>query len=121
MVKRFKIETTKLGEKFSYLSDHKNSKLFFASVKENPRIQYAVKIKGKKFEGEASLGEFMDVKGWKALGNKLSDQKLTGVKELESPQTAVRSPQSKPTKEDNSKLRAGDTIDFEITGQGKLF
>ncbi len=127
MVKRFKIETNKLGEKFSYLSDHKNSKLLFASVKENPRIEYSVKVKGKKLDGEVSLGEFMDVKGWKAAGNRLSDQKLLGVKELESSvgSSTVGSGQSKdsepPKVQSDDKLHAGDTIDFDVKGQGKLF
>ncbi len=127
MVKRFKIETSKVGEKFSFISDHKNSKLLFASVKLNPRIEYSVKVKGKKLEGEVSLGEFMDVKGWKAAGNRLSDQKLLGVKELEetvgssavgSGQSGASEPQST---EPDKKFHAGDTIDFDVKGQGKLF
>ncbi|MBI5913952.1 MAG: DNA gyrase/topoisomerase IV subunit A [Bacteroidetes bacterium] len=125
MVKRFKIETSKTGEKFNYLSDHKNSRLLFVSVKENPRIHYTLKIKGNKLDGEVSLGEFMDVKGWKALGNKLSDQKLTGVKELAekvgSSKLAVGSQQSAESKQEGDKLHTGDTIEFEVTGQGKLF
>ncbi len=134
MVKRFKIETNKVGEKFSYLSDHKNSKLLFASVKLNPRIEYSVKVKGKKLDGEVSLGEFMDVKGWKAAGNRLSDQKLLGVKELEEkvgslpglvPISRDGSGQSgasdTPSAEPDKKFHAGDTVDFEVKGQGKLF
>lgn len=117
MVKRFKIETQKLGERFSYLSDHKHSKLLFVSTKENPRIHYSVKIKGKKLDGEVSLGEFMDVKGWKALGNKLSDQKLLDVLELE-PHAA---PPPAAPEADADKVQTGDTIEFEVTGQGKLF
>lgn len=84
MVKRFHIETTKLRERYSYLSDHAKSKLLFASVKDNPRIKYTLKIKGKPMTGEVSLGDFMDVKGWKAVGNRLSDQMLGGVKEIEA-------------------------------------
>ncbi|MCU0346132.1 MAG: DNA gyrase/topoisomerase IV subunit A [Saprospiraceae bacterium] len=125
MVKRFKIETSKLGEKFSYLSDHKNSKLLFASVKENPRIEYSVKVKGKKLDGEVSLGDFMDVKGWKAMGNRLSDQKLLGVKELEEKSSPVGSQGAEVAKVTGSgadeKLHVGDTIDFDEGGQGKLF
>lgn len=119
MVKRFKIETHKLGEKFSYLSDHKNSRMLFVSVKENPRIQYSVKIKGKKLDGEVSLGEFMDVKGWKAMGNRLSDQKLLDVKEIDPVAAAPVEPAAQADERD--KLHTGDTIDFEVSGQGKLF
>lgn len=110
MVKRFQIETSTNNQKFNYLTEHKSSKLLFASVKENPRIRYSMKVKSKKIEGEINIAEFIDVKGWKALGNKLSDQKLSGVKEVES-----------STLKD--KLSAGDSIEFDIDdkGQSKMF
>ncbi|MCC6410275.1 MAG: DNA gyrase/topoisomerase IV subunit A [Saprospiraceae bacterium] len=79
MVKRFRIETNKLRERYSYLTEHNKSKLLFVSTEANPRIRYTIKIKGKAMKGEVSLGEFMDVKGWKAVGNRLSDQLLSGV------------------------------------------
>jgi topoisomerase IV subunit A len=82
MVKRFRIETNKIKERYSFLTDHPKSKLLFASVADNPRIKYTMKLKGTPMAGELSLGDFMDVKGWKAVGNKLSDQMLTGVKEV---------------------------------------
>ncbi|HMX40125.1 MAG TPA: DNA gyrase/topoisomerase IV subunit A, partial [Saprospiraceae bacterium] len=68
MVKRFRIETNKIKERYSFLTDHPKSKVLFASVKPNPRIRYTVKIKGKAMTGEVSLADFMDVKGWKAVG-----------------------------------------------------
>ncbi len=83
MVKRFRVETAKLKERYSFLTDHPKSKILFASVKPNPRIKYTLKVKGKAMGGELSLGDFMDVKGWKAVGNRLSDQPLTNVKEIE--------------------------------------
>ncbi|MEO6759774.1 MAG: DNA gyrase subunit A, partial [Saprospiraceae bacterium] len=83
MVKRFRVETNKLKERYSFLTDHPKSKILFASVKANPRIKYTLKVKGKAMGGELSLGDFMEVKGWKAVGNRLSDQALSGVKEIE--------------------------------------
>ncbi len=83
MVKRFKIETNKLKERYSYLTDHAKSKFLYVSVKENPRIKYTLKINGKPMTGEVAIGDFMDVKGWKAVGNRLSDQLLGGIKEIE--------------------------------------
>jgi topoisomerase-4 subunit A len=83
MVKRFHIETNKLRERYGYLTDHPKSKLLYASVKENPRISYSLKIKGKAMTGEVSLGDFMEPKGWKAVGNRLSDQALSSVKEVD--------------------------------------
>ncbi len=110
MVKRFQIETSTNNQRFNYLTEDKSSKLLFASVKENPRIIYSMKVKSKKIEGEINLAEFIEVKGWKALGNKLSDQKLSGIKELESSSL-------------KEKLTAGDSIEFDIddNGQGKMF
>ncbi|MFN0037040.1 MAG: DNA gyrase/topoisomerase IV subunit A [Saprospiraceae bacterium] len=83
MVKRFRIETTKLKERYSFLTDHPKSKILFASIKENPRIKYTLKINGKPMTGEVAIADFMDTKGWKAVGNRLSDQLLGGVKEIE--------------------------------------
>lgn len=89
MVKRFRIETNKLREKYSYLTEHPKSKLLFASIKPNPRIKYSIKVKGKAMPGEISLGNFMDVKGWKAVGNRLSDSLLSSVKEVEAGEAAA--------------------------------
>ena len=33
-------------------------------------------------EGNVLLHDFIEVKGWKALGNKLSDRKLTKIKAI---------------------------------------
>jgi topoisomerase IV subunit A len=114
MVKRFKIETSKVGEKFSYLTDHKSSKLLFVSVKKAARIQYSMKINSKKMTGELDVTTFVDVKGWKAAGNKFTDQLLTNIKEIEVSEIAA-------IKE--AQLQAGDSIEFEITNgsQGELF
>jgi topoisomerase-4 subunit A len=92
MVKRFKIETNKIKERFSYLTEHPKSKLLFATVAENPRIKYTIKLKGKPMTGELTLGDFMDPKGWKAVGNKLSDQLLTGIKEIPNPVVEAAKP-----------------------------
>ncbi|HRK81226.1 MAG TPA: DNA gyrase/topoisomerase IV subunit A [Saprospiraceae bacterium] len=123
MVKRFRVETTSTGQRFSYLSEHKDSKLLFASIKKEPRIEYSVKIKGKKIQGEVNLADFIDVKGWKAMGNKLSDQKLSSVKELEDP-TLFQTPDSNAAEVPlPEKFHAGDSLEFDMgkNGQGSLF
>lgn len=117
MVKRFRVETTKLKERFSYLTDHKDSRLLFATVEANPQVRYSMKLKNKKMQGELNLADFIDVKGWKALGNKLSDQKLTEV-ELIPP---AEKPVEKPAEIIPDKLHAGDSIEFDVDGQTKLF
>jgi len=112
LVKRFHIETASTGQRFSYLSDHKDSRLLFASIEEQPRIRYAIKIKNKKIGGEVSLADFIEVKGWKALGNKLSDQKLSDIEVLEAESDLEEEP-----------LHPGDSVEFPIEGaeQGSLF
>ena len=89
MVKRFRVETSKLKERYSFLTDHPKSKILFASVRPNPRIKYSLKVQGKVMGGEVSLGDFMEVKGWKAVGNRLSDQALAGVKEIETSESKL--------------------------------
>ena len=105
--------------------------MLFASVKPNPRVQYTMKIGSKKMEGEVSLADFIDVKGWKALGNRLSDQKLTNVKEImaketqnvkELPSSVTQSVMTqdalikdeKTGEDGNGKYQAGDTIEFDF-------
>ncbi len=116
MVKRFRIETNTLGQRYSYLSEHKDSRLLFASTKATPRVRYSIKVKNKKMDGEVNLTEFMDVKGWRAIGNKLSDQKLSSIKEFEADDAT-------PAAELPDKFQAGDSIEFDVSknGQGKLF
>ena len=62
-----------------------------------------------KTESEVKITEFIDVKGWKSLGNKLEAARITNVQPVET--------------EASQKLKAGDSIDFEIDskGQGKMF
>ena len=55
------------------------------------------------------------------LGNRLSDQKLLGVKELESVGSSQLAVSSQQSAEPDDKFHAGDTIDFDVKGQGKLF
>ncbi len=116
MVKRFKIETQKLKERYSFLTDHAKSKILFASVKANPRIKYTLKINGKPMTGEVAIGDFMDVKGWKAVGNRLSDQMLGGIKEIELGESRLL---PKPPSEDPEHTPAAKAA--TIAQQASLF
>jgi len=112
-VKRFKIEANSLGKKYIYVSENKSSKLFFASLHPDPIVKYFEKDKSKKIEKEVKLAEFIDVKGWKSQGNKLSGQRITGVKDV--------TPTPNPT-DKKDKLSPGDSIDFDLDdGQTSLF
>ena len=122
MVKRFKIETSKMKERFSYISDHPKSRLLFASTKDQPIIRYSIREKGKAIPGEVNIGEFMDPKGWKALGNKLSDKLISAVKEIE---TNTSEPGSKeetpePVKQETPSKAQKEQPDDAVQ-QGSLF
>ena len=94
-VKRFLIETKSVGEKFKFIGEAAGSKLMVVSTGKNPVVDVSTK-RGKE---TVNLDEFIDVKGWKALGNRLSMNKVTGVKlvseeVVEEQQEAVGSRQS---------------------------
>jgi topoisomerase-4 subunit A len=86
-VKRFLIETNTLDKEFGFISEGIGSRLDYASTSDSPEIEMdLVKGKGKEKETEVvSLEEIVDVKGWKALGNRLSQYKVTKIKSLEDP------------------------------------
>jgi topoisomerase-4 subunit A len=79
MVKRFKIETSKINERFLFVTEHKKTQLLFVSVESNQKFQYSIKLGSKKVDGVANLDELAEIKGWKAIGNKMTDQKIMNV------------------------------------------
>jgi topoisomerase-4 subunit A len=87
-VKRFLIETTTPDKEFGFISEGIGSRLEFVTTAETPEVEIEmVKGKGKEKESEVvNLEEIVDVKGWKALGNRLSQYKVTKVKPLEEPE-----------------------------------
>ncbi|HEY0262108.1 MAG TPA: DNA gyrase subunit A, partial [Chitinophagales bacterium] len=79
-VKRFKIELKAERVKASIISEHKDSKLSVFSSRKEVAVAYHF-FKGKekeKNETEVKLSEIIDVKGWKALGNRLTQNTVTG-------------------------------------------
>lgn len=80
-VKRFLIETTKTGTKYPFISEHKDSQLLVASSGLNTLVEISVqKGKGGPTEKEQiNLDTFIDIKGWKSQGNRLSLNKVKKV------------------------------------------
>ncbi len=112
MVKRFRVETTSLDQAFQFITEHKQSKLMIASVADKVTISYN-ELKGKDKHAEAmtiDLSEFIDVKGWKALGNQLGDkdriQKIKLVKEETATQAAPSG--------DTDAIHTGDTLEWDV-------
>ena len=127
-VKRFIIDTKPSDTRYPFITEHRSSKLFIASVQENPTIAYSMRVKRQKIDGEVKLGDFMDVKGWRAKGNKLSDVKLVSVKNLTPAPKATpakKTAKKAAPKKAAAKLKPGDSIELDAKpkddGQAKLF
>ena len=78
-VKRFIIETNSSNKRFSFVTDARSSKLIFISK----GIQTDVEVKykdGRKHETKKlDLMNLIDIKGWRAIGNKLPVQQVISV------------------------------------------
>jgi topoisomerase-4 subunit A len=108
-VKRFKIEASQEGKKYKYITEHNDSKLLILSIKKNPKIEYTIlkgKTKDKELE-QVSINDLIEVKGWKALGNKLTYFPIKGdIKDI--------TPEDAP--EDTEYIDIGTTIEFDLDG-----
>ena len=141
MVKRFLVETTSVNQRFPFLTENRKTQLLFASCGEAPRVRYKMRIKNKMVEGELDIANFIEVKGWKAIGNKLTEYKVTSVmetgdgdgeesdetKSLTPPKAAERRSKrssgiNTDSKEGDS-FQAGHSLEFDLgdKSQGKLF
>jgi len=80
-VKRFRIETSTYEKRFTFISETKGSKLLVATAFAEPEVEVTLQRdkKAPKETEKLRLHEFIEVKGWKALGNKLNYFKLHGV------------------------------------------
>jgi len=81
MVKRFMVETSTVDKEFGFISETIGSRLVLVTTSETPEIELElIKGKGKDRTKEVvNLEDIVDVKGWKALGNKLTQHKVVKV------------------------------------------
>jgi topoisomerase-4 subunit A len=114
-IKRFQIETTTLNKKFNFISDHKQSYLKLISSEKQPQVS-AILIKGKEEEQvDFDLDMLIDVKGWKALGNKLSTYQVKEVSLIAPKKSDEKSDDSEEDAvedESDDQLDVGTTIDL---------
>lgn len=113
-VKRFHIETSTTGKKFLFISESRNSSLVVVSTEKDPQIEVHYK-KGK----EAATATFdfdmlIDVKGWKAIGNKLPQDNIKKVKLLAKKAEDDVEAQIKEKGEGENGFDPGTTVDLEI-------
>ncbi len=84
-VKRFIVETSTVGKRFGFITESRSSKILFITTSKSPVIQLFTKnSKGVKKEEVIELNEFIDVRGWKAQGNKLTYDKFIKLTPVET-------------------------------------
>ena len=94
MVKRFNIETSTADKEFVFISETIGSRLIAVTTSESPEIEVEL-VKGKdksKKTQTLNLEELVDIKGWKALGNRLSEFKVTKVALVQDDEPAYEEP-----------------------------
>ena len=113
-VKRFHIETTTMDKRFTFIAETKGSKLLVATAFAEPMVEVKLQ-RDKKADKEAEslrLDQFIEVKGWKAMGNKLNYYKIHALQLLtdEGPDPARREAKRRgPTaKTENSEAPADE-------------
>lgn len=128
MAKRFKIETSTLDSKFNFLTDHKDTKLYFASTGADEVIRYSYMADREKQEELLDFDAFMDVKGWKAIGNKVGAFKVIKTERVEKEDNAKgreaevpkeststgKEVKDEETGKNNGTYKPGDTIDLDL-------
>jgi topoisomerase-4 subunit A len=76
-VKRFRIETTTLRIKFLFIKEGNNNRLEAVTTDEKPVLLLTQGRGSQKSEQKIKIADFVDVMGWKAVGNKLVEHNKT--------------------------------------------
>ncbi|UZD23376.1 DNA gyrase/topoisomerase IV subunit A [Algoriphagus halophytocola] len=112
-VKRFQVETTTLNKKFNFISDHRNSHLAVISSEKQPQVKVLLMKNKQEEEMEYDLDMLIDVKGWRAVGNKLSTYEVKSIQLLESVKDKKPVGKAEEQKDDED-LDVGTTIDLSV-------
>ena len=85
-LKRFNIETTTLNTSFTFISTERASKLIAVSLYKESSLLFNYRLNnGDKKEKEIIVNDFVGIKGWKAIGNKILKHKnMSGFKFIEN-------------------------------------
>ncbi|MEY3843246.1 MAG: hypothetical protein RIR80_818, partial [Bacteroidota bacterium] len=83
-VKRFQIESPTINKKFSFIMESAGSKCWFASTQVEPIVKVSFAKEGKLApkDLEINVASFIDVKGMKAIGNKVSKFRINAVEDI---------------------------------------
>jgi topoisomerase IV subunit A len=89
-VKRFKIETTTLNNRFQFIREAEGNYLESVTTADKPVVLIKAGRGAQARETKVKLHDFVEVMGWKALGSKLTDfsksTEFTWVHKTDSPQ-----------------------------------
>ena len=90
-IKRFRLDTLTMEKKFCFIATSKSSKLWCATVEPSPML--AISYKAGKDDAKQTMAatDLVEVRGWKAQGNKLSYANIKEVTVLVKAQ-----PQAEP-------------------------
>ncbi|WP_100627074.1 DNA gyrase/topoisomerase IV subunit A [Algoriphagus formosus] len=111
-VKRFQIETTTQNKKFNFITDHRSSALKLISSEKQPQVK-AIITKGKEEEEQVyDLDMIIDVKGWKAMGNKLSSYPIKSLELIAQKKEEKQSSKEEGKDEDSDEIEIGSTVDL---------
>jgi topoisomerase-4 subunit A len=85
-VKRFAVETQTANKKFTFINEAAGSKLLLVSTLRHPMVKiYKGRKKAESIQETFDMSTFIDVKGWKANGNKIASGTDYFVAELLEP------------------------------------
>jgi len=111
MVKRFEVEHSSVGQLYPFITDHRSSKLYYATAADGAQVTYTYKAQNQKHTKELDLDSFVDIKGWKALGNKLGEFKILSIKAMV---TSAPTTSPKDDDDDQARYKPGDTIELDL-------
>ena len=71
-IKRFHVETSVKNKRFKFISDERGSKLIAACLFKSPILNFNFHAsKGNKKTKSLFINDFVSIKGWKSIGNKI--------------------------------------------------
>jgi topoisomerase-4 subunit A len=115
-VKRFLIETSTINKRFIFIAEDKGAKMAFVSNRDNLLVEVITGNKKKKESQQVNLTDFIDIKGWKALGNKLTAEPVLEVK-LISAADDTPEPEPSPAADDEPE---GGEMDMDVDTTAEL-
>jgi topoisomerase-4 subunit A len=135
-LKRFQIETSTLGKRFSFIGESSGSKLLAATTNQSLLLEYDYRpAKSRKsLQKVEDPMQIVEVKGWKANGNRLSPHRVLKAqfvqleskkitlekKSVEKPSNLKQTrhePALEKTEEEpaDTGFQVGSTIEFEVS------